>query len=66
MLVLSRRVGEEIVIDGRIHIAVTSIRRDRVRIGITAPPDVPVHRLELLQRMLESADTLETHEPTPV
>jgi carbon storage regulator len=66
MLVLSRRVGEEIVIDGRIRISVSSIKGDRVRIGISAPPDVPVHRLEVHQRMLEFAAGVEADEPTLV
>jgi carbon storage regulator len=37
MLVLTRRVGEEIVIDGNIRITVTAIHGERVRIGVTAP-----------------------------
>lgn len=66
MLVLSRRVGEEIVIDGRIRVTISSIKGDRVRIGISAPPDVPVHRLEVFERTQEFADRLEVDEPTYV
>jgi len=66
MLVLSRRVGEEIVIDGRIRITISSIKGDRVRVGITAPPDVPVHRLEVYQRALEFADSVKADEPALV
>ena len=50
MLVLSRRVGEEIVIDGNIILKVVAIQGDRVRLGITAPPDVAVDRLEVHER----------------
>jgi len=48
MLVLSRRVGEEIVIAGNIHVTVVAIKGNQVRLGVTAPASVPVARLELL------------------
>jgi carbon storage regulator len=51
MLVLTRKVGEEIVINGNIRVTITLIKGDKVRIGITAPPDVPVHRQEILDRL---------------
>lgn len=44
MLILARRVGEEIVIDGRIRLVITSVRSNRVRLGITAPGDVTIRR----------------------
>jgi carbon storage regulator len=47
MLVLTRRVGEEIVIGGNIFIRVTMLGRDRVRLGITAPGGIRVDRLEV-------------------
>jgi carbon storage regulator len=47
MLVLSRKEGESIVINGNIKIVVTAIQRGRVRLGIEAPQDVPVHRQEV-------------------
>ena len=47
MLVLSRREDESIVINGNIKIVVTEIQRGRVRLGIEAPQDVPVHREEV-------------------
>lgn len=47
MLVLTRRLGQEIVIDGRIRIQVTAVQGDRVRLGITAPKDVLVDRAEV-------------------
>jgi carbon storage regulator len=48
MLVLSRRVGEEIVIAGKIRLTVVAIKGTQVRLGITAPLAVPVSRQELL------------------
>ena len=50
MLVLTRRPGEEIIIDGNIRITVVSIKGDRVRIGIEAPPSVTVDRQEIHER----------------
>jgi carbon storage regulator len=47
MLVLSRREGEAIVIDGRIKVTVVEIRGNQVRLGIEAPRDVAVWREEL-------------------
>jgi carbon storage regulator len=47
MLVLTRRIGEEIVIDGRIRVRVTLVQRDRVRLGIMAPENVRVDRAEV-------------------
>jgi carbon storage regulator len=50
MLVLSRRVGEVIVIDGDIRITVVLVQGQKVRIGIEAPPHVPVDRQEVHER----------------
>lgn len=47
MLVLSRKKNESIVIDDRIKILVVDIRGDKVRLGIEAPKEVPVHRQEV-------------------
>jgi carbon storage regulator len=48
MLVLSRKVGERIVIEPGIEIAVVDIRGGRVRIGIAAPSDVGIRRSEIV------------------
>jgi carbon storage regulator len=55
MLVLSRRIGEEIVIAGNIHVMVVAARGNRVRLGITAPPAISVARLELLEGRCDGA-----------
>lgn len=47
MLVLSRKKNESIVINNDITITVVEIRGDKVRLGIIAPKDVPVHRQEI-------------------
>lgn len=48
MLVLSRKVGESIVIGDSIHIKVLDVSGSKIRIGIEAPPSVQVMREELL------------------
>ena len=55
MLVLTRKIGEEIIIDGRIRVVVTSIDGSKVRLGIVAPQDVRVDRQEVHQRRREFA-----------
>jgi len=47
MLVLSRKVGEEILIGDNIHLMVVAIKGDKVRIGINAPKEVVVDRQEV-------------------
>lgn len=47
MLVLSRKVNESIVINNDITIHVVEIRGNKVRLGVEAPKDVPVHRQEV-------------------
>jgi carbon storage regulator len=56
MLILTRRPGEEIVIDGEIRVAVVSVRGHRVRLGIIAPLSVVVDREEIHQRYEHSSD----------
>ena len=50
MLVLSRRLGEEIVIDGNIRVTVVAIKGDKVRLGVSAPEWVAVDREEVYRR----------------
>lgn len=56
MLVLTRRPGEEIVIDGNIRITVVAVKGDRIRIGIEAPPSVVVDRQEIHERRKHTPD----------
>ena len=53
-MTLSRKIDEVILIDhpaGRIEVMVTSIRGNKVRLGITAPKEIQVHRLEVARRI---------------
>ena len=51
MLYVTRKENEKVVIMNEIEVQIVKIDEDRVQIGITAPPDVPVYRLEVLQRI---------------
>lgn len=51
MLVLSRRLGETLIIGDNIKIAVLGINGNQVRLGISAPREVSVHREEVYQRI---------------
>jgi carbon storage regulator len=55
MLVLTRRVGESIVIDGGIQIAVVAVQGNKVRLGIVAPDSVRIDRQEVHARRAEFA-----------
>lgn len=54
MLYVTRKENEKVVIMNEIEVQIVKIDEDRVQIGITAPPDVPIYRLEVLKRMTGS------------
>ena len=58
MLILTRRVGETVVIGEDIVVTVLSIKGNQVRIGVQAPKDVAVHREELLKRQRPATETV--------
>ena len=66
MLVLSRKKDESIVINNDITIVVVEIRGDKVRLGVEAPKEVPVHRREVYEAIAsgESADVPLASMPT--
>lgn len=51
MLILTRRVGETLVIGDDVTITVLGVRGNQVRVGVNAPKDVAVHREEIYQRI---------------
>lgn len=55
MLILTRNAGETLTIGENITVTVLSLRGGQVRIGITAPKSVPVHREEVAQRIAAGA-----------
>ncbi len=56
MLVLSRKTNESIVINNEITIVVVEIRGDKVRLGVEAPKEVPVHRREVYDAIKRAVD----------
>ena len=54
MLVLSRKPGDSIVVDGRIIIHVVKTDKDTVKIGVEAPRDVPIFRKEIYDEIRSS------------
>lgn len=53
MLVLRRKVGESVILDGTSTITVLAVEGERVKLGISAPPDVSIVREELLRAQHE-------------
>jgi len=57
MLILTRRVGESLVIGDDVTITVLGVKGNQVRIGVNAPREVAVHREEILNRMQEGGQS---------
>jgi carbon storage regulator len=55
VLVLTRKTGQSIVIGDGIEVTVLSVSGDKVRIGVSADKDVPIHRNEVHERIAEEA-----------
>ena len=55
MLVLTRRIGETLIIRDNIRVTILDVSGNQIRIGVTAPKDVPVHREEVAERIKAEA-----------
>lgn len=56
MLILTRRVGETVMIGEDIAITVLGVKGNQVRVGVKAPKDTPVHREEIYERIRREND----------
>ncbi|PJG86088.1 carbon storage regulator CsrA [Conservatibacter flavescens] len=56
MLILTRKVGESLLIGDDISITILNMRGNQVKVGVNAPKDVSVHREEIYQRIKDSCD----------
>jgi len=57
MLMLTRKVGEKVMIGDDVEIMVTEIRGGQVKLGITAPAHIAVHRLEIWKRIRDGIES---------
>jgi carbon storage regulator len=56
MLILTRRVGETVMIGDKVTVTVLGVKGNQVRIGVDAPRDVAVHREEIFERIRREGD----------
>jgi len=56
MLILTRRVGETLMIGDNVSVTVLGVKGNQVRIGVNAPKDVSIHREEIYQRILDEKE----------
>lgn len=61
MLVLSRKLGESIIIGSEIEVTVVEVRGDKVKLGFVGPSDVPIHREEVFRRIQKEHAMAELH-----
>jgi carbon storage regulator len=62
MLILTRRIGETLIIGDDVNITVLGVKGNQVRLGINAPKDVSVHREEIYLRIQQEKQGTDTEE----
>jgi carbon storage regulator len=63
MLILTRRVGETVMIGNEVTVTVLGVKGNQVRIGVNAPKDVAVHREEIYERIKREDGDPNAHTP---
>ena len=66
MLILTRRVGETLMVGDEVTVTVLGVKGNQVRIGVNAPRDVAVHREEIYERIKHEKDASQLTHPAPV
>ena len=66
MLILTRRVGETVVIGNDVTVTVLGVKGNQVRLGVNAPREVAVHREEIYERIKRERANGELHQPQVV
>ena len=63
MLILTRRVGEKLMIGDDISVTILGVKGNQVRIGVHAPSDITIHREEIYDRVCRERAAEELHQP---
>ena len=66
MLILTRRVGETVVIGDDVTVTVLGVKGNQVRLGVNAPKEITVHREEIFERIKREQADEETEDPRAV